>query len=96
MAGIFDVATIMANNNKRTKEDSKAAVREVFAAIKEYILKNPEEHVSIRNFGTFKTSVMKAHNSRNPATGKAVKVPARRRLKFQSTADFKEKLKHLA
>lgn len=48
------------------------------------------EDVVLVNFGTFKTSQQPARIARNPATGEAVKVPAKKRISFVAGKGLKE------
>jgi len=43
-----------------------------------------EEHFELRNFGIFKVRIRKARKSRNPRTGAAVLVPARKAVVFKA------------
>lgn len=46
--------------------------------------------VSIVGFGTFKQATRGARNGHNPATGAAVKIPAKKVPKFVAGATFKD------
>jgi len=51
------------------------------------------DEVRIHGFGTFKTAERAARVGRNPRTGEAVKVPARRVVKFSASSTLAEQLK---
>jgi DNA-binding protein HU-beta len=46
--------------------------------------------VTLVGFGTFSVSQRKARTGRNPQTGKAIKIPARRVARFSAGADLKK------
>lgn len=48
------------------------------------------EDVVLVNFGTFKVNPQPERMARNPATGEAVKVPAKKRISFVAGKGLKE------
>jgi len=54
----------------------------LFDGITEILVK--EGHIELRNFGIFKAKKRKARKARNPRTGEAVLVPARRAVTFKA------------
>ena len=46
--------------------------------------------VTLVGFGTFSVSQRKARNGRNPQTGSAIKIPARRVVKFNAGMELKK------
>ena len=48
--------------------------------------------VSLPGFGTFKVKSMPARKGRNPNTGEAIDIPARRKITFTPAKALKEKL----
>jgi len=46
--------------------------------------------VALVGFGTFAVSQRKARNGRNPQTGSAIKIPARRVVKFNAGVELKK------
>lgn len=50
------------------------------------------EHLEIRGFGTFKVKQRKARMARNPRTGEAVPVPARRVPVFKVSKMLKDRV----
>jgi len=56
--------------------------------VKETITK--EWEFSLRWFGTFKVSERKARTGRNPRTGEAIEIPARKSVRFKAGSDLKE------
>ena len=51
------------------------------------------DEIRIHGFGTFKTAERAARTGRNPRTGEAVKVAARRVVKFSASSTLSEQLK---
>jgi len=51
------------------------------------------DEVRIHGFGAFKTAQRAARTGRNPRTGEAVKVPARRVVRFSPSTTLTESLK---
>jgi len=62
-----------------------------FDTISDYLLKGNE--VRIHGFGAFKTAQRAARVGRNPRTGEAVKVPARRVVRFSPSTTLSGALK---
>jgi DNA-binding protein HU-beta len=78
---------------KRPPEDtprqaSEKAIKAIFECIAE-ALKNGEE-VKLIGFGTFKTSLRKATIGRNPRSGEAINIPAKKVVKFVPGLALKE------
>ena len=51
------------------------------------------EKVTLIGFGSFSVSQRKARKGRNPQTGKAIKIPAKKVPKFSAGKAFKEAVK---
>lgn len=64
-----------------TKRQATKALKLVLGSIKT-ALRNGEK-VSIVGFGTFRATDRKARMGRNPKTGKAISIPAKRALVFK-------------
>ena len=72
----------------------KAEVARVVAALLDTIrdgLKRGEK-VAFSGFGTFETTQREARQGRNPRTGEAVKIAAKKVLKFEAAKAMKESL----
>lgn len=73
---------------------SEAAAREqierVVNAIKEELRGGRD--VTIRNFGRFYVQERDARTGRNPRTGEAIEIPAKRYPRFSSSESFKDDL----
>ena len=46
------------------------------------------DKVSLIGFGTFSVQTRKAREGRNPATGKAIKIPAKKVVKFKAGSEL--------
>jgi DNA-binding protein HU-beta len=63
-----------------TKKEAKAAVDCVLSNITKTLKK--KQTVTLIGFGTFKVDKRKARKGRNPATGEAIKIKAKKVAKF--------------
>ena len=74
---------------------SKAAAAKVLGsfidAVKSSLKKG--DKVTLVGFGSFSVSQRKARKGRNPQTGKAIKIPAKKVPKFSAGKAFKEAVK---
>ena len=70
------------------KADSEKAVNAVFDQITEQLKARSE--VRLVGFGTFKTSVRKASQGRNPRTNEVIQIPQSTRPKFTAGKGLKE------
>jgi len=71
---------------------SKKASKELIETLIESIRKSlkKKDPVAISGFGTFKVKQTKARMGRNPKTGEAIQIPAKRKITFRASKDFKE------
>ena len=76
---------------KIAKKDAYAAIKATTEAIMEAVKKG--DRVTLVGFGAFSSVKRAARNGRNPQTGKAIKIPARKSPKFVAGKSFKEKVK---
>ena len=83
-----DLINYVAKESKLTKTAAAKAVDAVLKAIKSSLKKS--EEVRLTGFGTFKTSQVGARVVRNPRDGTPVKVPARKRVKFNAGVDLRK------
>lgn len=72
---------------------SKAQVRAVFTAVEETVLKTlkPGGKIPLGGLGAIKLVDRKARMGRNPATGEAIKIPAKQVVKMLPAKVLKEK-----
>ena len=74
-----------------TKADADRAVKAAIEVITKALKKG--DVVQITGFGTFGVAKRAARNGRNPATGKAIKIPATKAPKFKAGALLKKAVK---
>ena len=83
-----DLIDAVAKEAELTKEKAGVAVEAMLAHIKETMKKG--EEVRIPDFGVFKVAKRKAREGRNPATGEAIKIPAKTVVKARITKQLKD------
>ena len=83
-AELIDAITKVTN----TKKEATVAVNEVLDVIKKTLKKKQE--VAIVGFGTFKVSKRKARMGKNPQTGEAIKIAAKKVPVFRPGKAFKD------
>jgi DNA-binding protein HU-beta len=71
-----------------TKKEAEAAVDCVLSTITKALKKN--ETVTLVGFGTFKVGKRKARTGRNPKTGEAIKIKAKKVPKFVAGKGLKD------
>ena len=71
---------------------SRKQVDELLNALIDTIVKSVKkgENVKIPGLGIFRLRKMKARMGRNPQTGEAIKIPARKKVGFSVAKTFKE------
>ena len=74
-----------------TKVQAGTALDTVLTAIEKSLKKG--ESVILVGFGTFSTAERKARTGRNPATGKAIKIPKRRVVRFKAGKGLSDAVK---
>ena len=74
--------------------ESKAAADRAIGAVLEAIAKGLKKHkeVSLVGFGTFRVKQRGARMGRNPQTGEAIKIPAKKVLKFRIAKEMKDRV----
>ena len=82
------VHTLKEKAKLATLAQAEAVFESLFISIG-MALKNGEA-VSIAGFGSFKVLERKARKGRNPRTGKEIKIPARKVVKFTAGKALKE------
>ncbi|MFA5270978.1 MAG: HU family DNA-binding protein [Candidatus Omnitrophota bacterium] len=78
------------SKNTCTKKEAQEAVEAVFDAIRGSLKK--QDPVAISGFGTFKVKETKARMGRNPKTGEAIQISAKKKVAFKASKDLKEML----
>ncbi|MFZ5905891.1 MAG: HU family DNA-binding protein [Nitrospirota bacterium] len=74
---------------------SKAAAGKALDSLLEGVVKTVKKggKVALVGFGTFSSGKRKARTGRNPQTGAAIKIPARKVPKFSAGKAFKDAVK---
>ena len=78
-----ELVNAIAEKADLTKVDAKRALDATIAAITESVKK--DDKVALVGFGTFAVVKRAARNGINPATKKAIKIPAKKTLKFKAS-----------
>jgi DNA-binding protein HU-beta len=76
----------MAAGSGLTKADSKKALDALMDATTEAL--KGGDRVALIGFGTFSVSERGSRTGRNPQTGKEIKIPAKKVVKFKAGADL--------
>ena len=74
-----------------TKKEADAAISAAFAAIQKALKKG--DSVTLVGFGTFSVSKRKARKGRNPQTGEAIKIAAKKVPVFKAGKGLKDAVK---
>ncbi len=82
-----DLIEKIAKGAKVNKTQADAAINSTLAAIQAELKKGGR--VTLVGFGTFSVGKRKARTGRNPQTGKAIKISAKKVAKFSPGADLK-------
>ena len=77
----------VSQKTKVTRKEAKQWVENVFDTIKTNLPKG----IKVPGFGKFHIRSLKARLGRNPATGEAIKIPARSKVAFSASKELKEK-----
>ena len=83
-----DLVEAIAKETGLTKADATRALEATFEVITKALKKG--ERVPVAGFGTFNVSKRKAREGRNPQTGAAVKIPARKAVTFKAGTALNE------
>lgn len=82
-----DLVRAVAQQTKQTEAQAVAAINAVFGAIQEAMAKGDE--VTISGFGSFRVVDRAAREGRNPRTGGAMTIGARRSPTFRPGSQLK-------
>ena len=86
-----ELVSAIAENAGLSKVDSKKALEAFEAAVSGALAKG--ESVALVGFGTFSVAKREARNGVNPATGKAIKIAAKKVARFKAGAKLAEVVK---
>ncbi|MCL4408312.1 MAG: HU family DNA-binding protein [Thermotogae bacterium] len=87
-----ELINAVAEETGYTKKEVGSVLEWVLNSITEALKNN--EKVQLVGFGTFEVVSRAARQGRNPQTGKAIKIPARRSPKFKAGKNFKNEVAH--
>ena len=85
-----DLINNVAKAAEVTKVQAAAAVDSVLESIEKSLKKG--DRVTLVGFGTFSVSLSKAREGRNPATGKTIKIPKKKVVRFKAGKGLSDKL----
>jgi DNA-binding protein HU-beta len=85
-----ELADKLAKDLEITKKKAAEALDLTLASIKDAV--SAGQTVTFIGFGSFKMVERTAREGRNPGTGKAIKIPAKKAVKFTAGKPFKESL----
>jgi DNA-binding protein HU-beta len=86
-----DLITKIANKAGMTKASAENALNSFIASVEEVLASQGK--LTLTGFGTFEVQDRKARTGRNPRTGKAIKIPASKVVKFRPGKLLKESVK---
>jgi DNA-binding protein HU-beta len=83
-----EIINRIADETGLTKVQAEKAVNAILEEIKDGLQRG--EPVILRRFGSFQVREKRARTGRNPKTGEAAGIPARRVVRFKSGEHFRE------
>jgi integration host factor subunit beta len=83
-----DLVEQVANEAEMTKKDAEQLVEIIFDSIIGAL--NKGDKIELRGFGSFRVRQRDARKGRNPKTGTAVSIPAKRVAYFKPGKELKE------
>lgn len=83
-----DLVEKVASEAEMTKKDAEQLVEIIFDSIISTL--NKGEKIELRGFGSFRVRQRNARQGRNPKTGTAVNIPAKRVAYFKPGKELKE------
>ena len=86
-----ELVEAMASEAKLTKADAQRALEAFVNATTKALKKG--DRVALVGFGSFSVAKRAARNGRNPQTGKAIKIAAKKVAKFKAGAELAAKVK---
>lgn len=85
-----DLIENVAKAAELTKVQASTALDTVLTSIEKSLKKG--DKITLVGFGTFSVSTRKAREGRNPATGKKIKIPKKKVVRFKAGKALSEKL----
>lgn len=90
----IDIVKAIADQTGCLQKDANLLVDTFIENVKEALRKG--EKVTLIGFGTFSVVDTKAKTGRNPQTGKEIKIPASKKIRFSVGKTLKEEIKACA
>ena len=85
---LHDIVEMVALKQNITKEEAETFVKEFFSLIQESL--SEDNPIKIKDFGTFKLTLIQARESVNVNTGEKIEIPAHYRFSFSPATALKE------
>jgi len=86
-----ELITAVAGEAQVRKVDAEKAINSLIRIVSQTLKK--KGRLALAGFGTFAVAQRKAREGRNPQTGKPIKIPATRVVKFKPGKSLKELVK---
>ena len=86
-----ELIAVIAGKSGVTKAAASKALDAYVAAVTSELKKNGK--IGLVGFGTFSVAKRKAREGRNPQTGKTIKIPAKKVVKFKAGKGLADKVK---
>lgn len=86
-----ELVAVMADEASITKAAAAKALDAFVETVSKELKKNGK--LGLVGFGTFAVAKRKAREGRNPQTGKAIKIPAKKVVKFKAGKGLSDKVK---
>ncbi|MFO8055046.1 MAG: HU family DNA-binding protein [Bacteroidales bacterium] len=86
-----DLIEAIAKDANLTKADAKKALDAFIGTTSKALKKG--ERISLVGFGSFSVAKRNARTGRNPQTGKEIKIPAKKVVKFKAGSDLADMVK---
>ncbi len=84
-----DLVEKVATHVHLTKKDTEVVIDTIFQSISQALAAKDDSKVELRGFGSFRVRSRRARTGRNPQTGIAVQVPAKRVPYFKPGKELK-------
>ena len=84
-----DLVEKVATQVNLTKKDTEVVIDTIFQSISTALASKDDSKVELRGFGSFRVRSRRARTRRNPQTGIAVQVPAKRVPYFKPGKELK-------
>lgn len=85
-----ELAKLLSKNFELSNSQSNEIIKYILETIKTSLTKN--KPVAFIGFGTFSVKKRPARKGRNPRTGEAIKIPARKVIRFSVGKALKDKI----